>query len=412
MSANDLREAALKYHRFPVPGKLAIVPTCPMKTQEDLSLCYTPGVAEPVLAIAKDPEAAWHYTTRGNLVAVITNGTAVLGLGNVGALAAKPVMEGKAVIFKHFAGIDAIDIEIDCEDPAGVIDTIVRIAPSFGAINLEDIRAPECFEIEKTLQQKLSIPVFHDDQHGTAVVVAAGLLNAMQLQGKTLADVRVVCAGAGAAGIATMQLLTELGLPRNNLLLVDRSGVIHTERSDLNIYKRAFAVETDRYTLAEAVVGADVFIGLSGPGVLTADMLLTMAAKPIIFALSNPTPEIMPELAMATRADVVMATGRSDYPNQINNAVCFPYLFRGALDVRASTINEAMKLAAVKAIRELVHEPVPEAVLTASGRQRMEFGAEYLLPHILDPRLRERVSSAVASAAIHSGVALNHCPTA
>lgn len=406
--AKDLRKEALEYHSNPFPGKIAILSTKPTLTQHDLSLCYTPGVAEPVNEIAADPANAYRYTSKGNIVAVITNGTAVLGLGNVGALASKPVMEGKGVLFKRFADIDVFDIEVDCEDPAGFIETVVRIAPTFGAINLEDIKAPECFEIEKTLKEKLSIPVFHDDQHGTAIVIAAGLLNALELQEKKLSDVTIVCAGAGAAGIAAMQLLKKLGAKHSNILMVDRAGVIHAHRKDLNSYKQEFAVETDKHTLLEALTGADVFIGVSGPGLMTPDMLKVMANKPIVFALSNPTPEIMPEIAYEVRKDLIMATGRSDYPNQVNNALCFPYIFRGALDVHASCINEAMQLAAVHAIKDLAHEPVPESVLVAySHKEPLTFGPAYLLPKLLDPRLKEKVSAAVAQAAIKSGVALS-----
>lgn len=407
MVKEDLREAALKYHSHPTPGKVAIVSTKPTLTQQDLSLCYTPGVAEPVNEIAADPATAYLYTSKGNLVAVISNGTAVLGLGNVGALASKPVMEGKAVLFKRFADIDVFDIEVDCEDPQGFIETVIRIAPTFGAINLEDIKAPECFEIERVLKEKLSIPVFHDDQHGTAIVIAAGLLNALELQGKQLSEVTIVCAGAGSAGIAAMQLLIKLGAARSNILMVDRAGVIHADRKDLNSYKQEFAIKTTKHTLLDALTGADVFIGVSGPGLMTPDMLQAMASKPIVFALSNPTPEIMPELAHHVRKDLIMATGRSDYPNQVNNALCFPYIFRGALDVRASCINEAMQMAAVYAIRDLVHEPVPDSVLAAySQKEPLSFGIDYLLPKLLDPRLKERVSAAVAQAAIDSGVSL------
>lgn len=404
--AKDLGKEALDYHSNP-PGKIAILSTKPTLTQYDLSLCYTPGVAEPVREIAADPTAAYRYTSKGNLVAVISNGTAVLGLGNVGALASKPVMEGKAVLFKHFAGIDVFDIEVDCEDPKDFIETVIRISPTFGAINLEDIKAPECFEIEKALKEKLSIPVFHDDQHGTAIVIAAGLLNALELQGKQLSNVTIVCAGAGSAGIAAMQLLIKLGAERSNMLMVDRAGVIHTDRKEMNSYKKEFAVTTDKYTLTDALKGADVFIGVSGPGLMTANMLQGMAEKPIVFALSNPTPEIMPEIAYQVRKDLIMATGRSDYPNQVNNALCFPYIFRGALDVHATCINEAMQMAAVHAIKDLARESVPDSVLVAySQKDSFVFGADYILPKLLDPRLRERVSSAVAHAAIKSGVSL------
>jgi malate dehydrogenase (oxaloacetate-decarboxylating)(NADP+) len=401
----DLRKAALDYHAYPTPGKTGITITKPSATQYDLSLSYTPGVAEPVKEIVNNIEAAYRYTNKGNLVGVITNGTAVLGLGDTGALASKPVMEGKAVLFKQMAGIDVFDIEIDCADPDDFIDTVVRIAPTFGGINLEDIKAPECFYIEEKLKEKLYIPVFHDDQHGTAIVIAAGLLNALELQGKKLENVNIVCAGAGAAGIASMQLLLELGARREHLYMVDRSGVIHTGRDDLNSYKQPFAIETDKHTLAEALFNADVFIGVSGPGILTAPMLQSMAPKPIVFALSNPVPEIMPHTALEVRQDLIMATGRSDFPNQVNNAICFPYIFKGALSVRASCINEDMKLAAVHALKELAREAVPNAVLVASNVSQLQFGPDYFLPKVFDTRLQNRVSAAVAQAAIDSGVA-------
>jgi malate dehydrogenase (oxaloacetate-decarboxylating)(NADP+) len=401
----ELRKAALDYHAFPMPGKTGITITKPSATQNDLSLSYTPGVAEPVKEIVAHAEAAYRYTNKGNLVAVITNGTAVLGLGNTGALASKPVMEGKAVLFKQMAGVDVFDIEIDCADPDDFIDTVVRIAPTFGGINLEDIKAPECFYIEEKLKERLYIPVFHDDQHGTAIVIAAGLLNALELQGKKLENVIIVCAGAGAAGIASMQLLLELGARSEHLYMVDRGGVIHAARTDLNSYKQAFASKTDKRTLTDALRGADVFIGVSGPGIMTADMLRVMAAKPIVFALSNPVPEIMPNVAKNVRQDLIMATGRSDFPNQVNNAVCFPYIFKGALSVRATCINEDMKLAAVHALKNLAREPVPQEVIDASHMQKIEFGPEYFLPKLFDPRLNACVSSAVAQAAIDSGVA-------
>ncbi len=410
---HDLRKAALDYHSLPTPGKMSIHSTKPTETQNDLSLCYTPGVAEPVKEIAADSRAAYRYTSKGNLVAVITNGTAVLGLGHVGALASKPVMEGKAVLFKRFADIDVFDIEVDCDDPDDFIETVTNIAPTFGAINLEDIKAPECFEIERILKERLSIPVFHDDQHGTAIVIAAGLLNALELQDKKLSEVKIVCAGAGAAGIASMQLLVKLGAQKNHILMVDRAGVIHADRKDLNNYKKEFANKTNKSTLAEALTNADVFIGVSGPDLMTPAMLQSMASKPIVFALSNPTPEIMPEVVFKVRDDVIMATGRSDYPNQVNNALCFPYIFRGALNVHATCINEAMQLAAVHAIKDLAREPVPESVLTAySHKGPMVFGPDYLLPKLLDPRLKEKVSRAVATAAISSGVSLTPCSTA
>jgi malate dehydrogenase (oxaloacetate-decarboxylating)(NADP+) len=404
--SEELRLKALHYHAHPVPGKTRIALSKSTETQSDLSLAYTPGVAEPVKEIAKHPEAAYQYTNIGNLVAVITNGTAVLGLGNVGALASKPVMEGKAALFKRFADIDVFDIEIDCADPQDLVETIVRIAPTFGGINLEDIKAPECFYVEAELKKRLNIPVLHDDQQGTAIVVAAGLLNALEIQGKQLADVKIVCLGAGAAGIATMRLLLSLGAKKANIYLVDREGVIHSERQDLNEQKKEFAIMTSKRSLADAMHDADIFIGVSGPELLAPAMVQTMAKKPIVFALSNPVPEILPELALAVRDDIIFASGRSDYPNQVNNVLCFPYLFRGALDVRATTINDAMQLAAVYAIKALAKEPVPEEVITAYGfEQCFEFGPAYLLPKPSDPRLKERVSAAVAKAAIESGAA-------
>ena len=401
----DLRKAALEYHLHPVPGKIAIAITKPTANQNDLSLSYTPGVAEPVKEIVNHPEAAYLYTNKGNLVAVITNGTAVLGLGDTGALASKPVMEGKAVLFKHMAGIDVFDIEVDCTDPDDFVDTVVRIAPTFGGINLEDIKAPECFYIEEKLKQKLFIPVFHDDQHGTAIVIAAGLLNALELQGKKLENVNIVCAGAGAAGIASMQLLLELGARPEHLYMVDRTGVIYADREDLNSYKKDFAIKTEKRSLADALENADVFIGVSGPGILTPEMLKSMAPKPIVFALSNPVPEIMPTVAFKVRQDLILATGRSDFPNQVNNAICFPYIFKGALDVRATCINEDMKLAAVHALKDLAREPVPAEVLVTSHIDKLEFGPDYFLPKLFDPRLKQKVSAAVARAAINSGVA-------
>ena len=403
--ADDLKQAALDYHANPVPGKIAIQVTKPCATQRDLSLAYTPGVAEPVRAIAADPELAYRYTAKSNLVGVITNGTAVLGLGNVGALAGKPVMEGKGVLFKRFANIDVFDIEVDAPNPQDFIDTVTRIAPTFGGINLEDIKAPECFEIERTLIERLDIPVFHDDQHGTAIIICAGLLNALELQGKPLAEARIVCLGAGAAGIASMKLLIDLGAQRENIFMVDRQGVIHAGRNDLNEYKQAFAVTTDRRTLADAMDGADVFIGLSGPDLVSPEMLASMAPKPVVFALSNPDPEISPELALATRDDLIMATGRSDYPNQVNNVLGFPFIFRGALDVRARTINTEMEIAAVHALKDLAREPVPQSVLDAYGLDALEFGPGSIIPKPLDPRLGDWVPPAIARAAVDSGVA-------
>ncbi len=406
----DLNRAALAYHAEPVPGKIAVTLTKPADTQRDLALAYTPGVAEPVRRIVEDPDAAYRYTAKGNLVAVITDGTAVLGLGNTGALAGKPVMEGKAVLFKHFAGIDVFDIEVDAERPQDFIDTVVRIAPTFGGINLEDIAAPLCFEIEQALIEQLDIPVFHDDQHGTAIIIAAGLLNALEIQGKRLDQVRIVVLGAGAAGIAAVRLLCSLGAPRQNILVLDRQGVIHTGRKDLNPYKWSVAADTELRTLAEAMHGADVFIGVSGPDLVTPEMLAAMAERPVVFALSNPVPEIRPEVANQVRDDLIMATGRSDYPNQVNNVLGFPFIFRGALDVRASCINEAMQIAAVHALKALTHEPVPQAVLDAYGLESLASGPDYILPKPLDPRLREVVPPAVAAAAIRSGVARSPWP--
>lgn len=405
LSHDDLKQRALHYHEFPTPGKLGVHVTKPTNSQDDLSLAYTPGVAEPVLEIEKNPENAYRYTAKGNLIAVMTNGTAVLGLGDVGALASKPVMEGKAVLFKQFANIDVFDIEINANDAQTFIDTVVRISPTFGGINLEDIKAPECFEIEKALIEQLDIPVFHDDQHGTAIVVSAGLLNALELQRKKISDAKIVCIGAGAAGLASMRLLVALGASKNNMLLLDTQGVIHSKRSDLNEHKAEFAVETDKRTLADALVDADVFIGVAKPDLLTPELLKLMAPNPIVFALSNPNPEIRPELAHQVRKDLIIATGRSDYPNQVNNVLCFPYIFRGALDVRATCINEAMQVAAVEAIRQLAHEAVPESVKNNyPGVTDWSFGPNYIIPKPVDPRLREKVSSAVAKAAIASGV--------
>lgn len=395
-----MKQRALDYHEFPTPGKLCVQITKPTNSQDDLSLAYTPGVAAPVLAIENNPEDAYRYTNKGNLVAVITNGTAVLGLGDVGPLAGKPVMEGKAVLFKRFADIDVFDIEIDADNPQDFITTVQRIAPTFGGINLEDIKAPECFEIEQALAEQLNIPVFHDDQHGTAIVVAAGLLNALELQNKTLAEANIVCIGAGSAGIASMRLLHALGANKERMMLLDTKGVIHTGRTDLNEYKSAFARTTECRTLEDALVDADVFIGVAKPNLLDSKLLQLMAPRPVIFALSNPDPEIKPELAHSIRDDLVIATGRSDYPNQVNNVLCFPYIFRGALDVRAPSINQAMQIAAVEAIRQLVHEEVPQVVKdNYPGVTNWDFGPEYIIPKPIDPRLKERVPAAVAHAA-------------
>lgn len=406
LEEEKLKQRALDYHASPIPGKLATLLTKPTNSQDDLSLAYSPGVAEPVLAIAAKPESAYLYTGKGNLVAVITNGTSILGLGNMGALAAKPVMEGKAVLFKRFANIDVFDIEVEANSANDFIAVVEAIAPTFGGINLEDIKAPECFHIESELCKRLSIPVFHDDQHGTAIVVAAALLNALLLKNKNIASIKVVCIGAGAAGIASMRLLLALGVKKANLLLIDSVGVVHTERSDLNQYKQEFALKTACRTLKEAIVGADVFIGLAKPNLLTEEMLLSMAPNPIIFALSNPNPEIWPDTAYKIREDIIIATGRSDFPNQVNNVLCFPYMFRAALDVRAKCINQAMHIAAVEAIRHLVHEPPPEIVKQNYPRgEHLVFGEKYILPKPIDPRLKQAVSAAVAKAAIESQAA-------
>lgn len=407
----DLKKSALDYHRLPKPGKISVISTKPAETQRDLALAYTPGVAEPVREIAIDSKNAYKYTAKGNLVGVITDGSAVLGLGNVGALAGKPVMEGKAILFKRYADIDVFDIEINSENPQSFITAVEHISPTFGGINLEDIKAPECFEIEQALIKKLDIPVFHDDQHGTAIIIAAGLLNALSLHNKKLEDVKVVCLGAGAAGIASMRLLIAMGLRKDNIYMIDRQGVIHTGRKDLNPYKFAFAAETDKRTLADALENSDVFIGLSGPNLLTPEMLKSMAKNPVIFALSNPDPEIMPSVAFSVRDDLIMATGRSDFANQINNVLCFPYIFRGALDVRASVINQEMLIAAVHAIKDLAREEIPLEVKQAyDGINDLKFGPKYIIPKPSDPRLIERVPMAVAKAAIETRVAREGYP--
>jgi malate dehydrogenase (oxaloacetate-decarboxylating)(NADP+) len=396
---------ALVYHSEPRPGKISVELTKPTETQEDLALAYTPGVAEPVRQIHKDPQAAYDYTAKGNLVGVITDGSAVLGLGKVGALAGKPVMEGKGVLFKKFADIDVFDIEVDAEHPQEFIETVMRISPTFGGINLEDIAAPHCFEIEAALIEQLDIPVFHDDQHGTAIIIAAGLLNALDLAGKTLEEAKVVVLGAGAAGIAAVRLLMAMGAHRKNIYVLDRNGVIHIGRKDLNPYKFGVAADTEKRTLDDVMEGADVFIGVSGPDLVTPEQLASMAPNPIVFALSNPVPEIRPEVANKVRDDIIMATGRSDYPNQVNNVLGFPFIFRGALDVHASGINEDMQIATVHALKDLTHEPVPQSVLDAYGLDKLEFGRGYIIPKPLDPRLRDVVAPAVARAAVDSGVA-------
>ena len=403
LTSYELKQAALDYHANPTPGKTATALTKPCDTQNELSLAYTPGVAAPVRAIADDPETAYQYTNKGNLVAVITDGSAVLGLGNVGALAGKPVMEGKAVLFKKFANIDVMDIEIDAESVEDFVQTVKNISPTFGGINLEDIAAPRCFEIEQTLKEQLNIPVFHDDQHGTAIIIAAGLLNALEITGREIEKAHIVCLGAGAAGIAAMRMLKSLGARK--IYLVDRKGVVYNGRDDVNKYKQEFSRETSRRTLSDAMQDADVFIGVSGPNLLKPEMLKTMAANPIVFALSNPDPEINPELAKQTRDDIILATGRSDYPNQVNNVLGFPFIFRGALDVRATCINTEMQIAAVKALAALTKETTPKSVVDAYGVDKLEFGRDYIIPKPFDSRLKDYVPKAVAEAAIDTGVA-------
>ncbi|WEJ62449.1 malic enzyme-like NAD(P)-binding protein [Thiomicrorhabdus lithotrophica] len=402
---SDLRTDALHYHELPEPGKLETGLTKPCETQRDLSLAYSPGVAEPVREIKQNPSDAYKYTGKGNLVGVISNGTAVLGLGNTGALASKPVMEGKGMLFKRFANIDVFDIEVDCNDTTELIQTIANIAPTFGGINLEDIAAPQCFEVENALKSMLDIPVFHDDQHGTAIVASAGLMNALELQHKKIELARIVCVGAGAAGIACMNLLMAMGAQKKNIILVDSQGIVSTHRTNLNPYKQAFALETDKTTLAEAMENADVFFGVSGKDILTQEMLQSMAANPIVFAMANPDPEIDPNLAHKTRDDLIMATGRSDYPNQVNNVLGFPYIFRGALDVRAKEINMEMQIAAVNALRKLAHSSVPQSVLDGYGLDELCYGKEYILPKPNDPRLINVIPKAISQAAIDSGVA-------
>ena len=402
--AKITKEEALRYHAEGKPGKIEVVPTKPYSTQMDLSLAYSPGVAEPCLEIEKNPLDAYKYTSKGNLVAVISNGTAVLGLGDIGPLAGKPVMEGKGLLFKIFAGIDVFDIEVNEKDPDKFIETVKAIAPTFGGINLEDIKAPECFKIETRLKEELDIPVMHDDQHGTAIISGAGLINALEIAGKKIEDVKIVVNGAGAASISCTKLYIMLGAKKENIIMCDSKGVISTHRTDLNESKKFFATDRDIKTLAEAVVGADVFLGLSVANVLTKEMVRSMNTNPIVFALANPNPEISYADAMASRDDIIFATGRSDYPNQINNVLGFPYIFRGALDTHAKAINEEMKLAAVYAIAELAKEPVPDVVNAAYKLKRTTFGRDYILPKALDPRLLTRVSCAVAKAAIESGV--------
>lgn len=395
----ELEKRALDYHQFPTPGKLSVESTKPCLTQEDLSLAYTPGVAVPVIAIRDNPADAYKYTNKGNLIAVITDGSAVLGLGNTGALASKPVMEGKAVLFKRFAGIDVFDIEVNADNPDAFIQTVINIAPTFGGINLEDIAAPHCFYIEEQLKKRLDIPVFHDDQHGTAVIVGAALLNALQLQSKTIQQAKIVFLGAGAAGCSCAKLLKHMGA--SNITMVDKKGVVDKSRQDLHDNNRDLAVEVSAVkTLADAMQDADVFIGVSAKNALDASLIKSMAKNPIIFALANPDPEVLPSIAHAVRDDIIMATGRSDFPNQVNNALCFPYLFRGALDAKAKKITEEMKVAAAKALGELAHEPVPAEVLKAYQLTALSFGPDYIIPKPFDPRLLERVSTAVKEAAL------------
>ena len=405
MDTNELMKEALAYHAEGGPGKIEIRPTKPDATQYDLSLAYSPGVAAPCLAIADDPAKAYDYTIKGNLVAVITNGSAVLGLGDIGPLAAKPVMEGKCMLFKHFSGINAFDIEIDTTDPEEFIAAVKRIAPTFGGINLEDIKAPECFEIERRLVEELDIPVMHDDQHGTAIIASAALINAMHLSGKRIDEAQIVVNGAGAAAIACARMFLALGARRDQITMCDSRGAVTTRRTDLNPVKREFATDRPVTTLREALVGADVFLGVSTAGVLDADMVRSMAGNPLVMALANPDPEISYDEAKAARPDVIVATGRTDYPNQVNNVLGFPYIFRGALDVRARKINETMKLAAAHALAELAREDVPAELAAAFGVDRLEFGPDYLIPKLTDPRLLGRVAPAVARAAVESGVA-------
>ena len=401
----ESEKSALDYHRFPTPGKIEVNATKPLANQRDLALAYSPGVAEPCKAIASDSRLAAELTSRANLVAVVTNGTAVLGLGDIGPLAAKPVMEGKGVLFKKFAGIDVFDIEINEKDPNKLIDIIASLEPTFGGINLEDIRSPECFLVERELRKKMNIPVFHDDQHGTAIIVAAGILNGLEIVGKDISKVKLVVSGAGAAAISCLKLLSDLGVKKENIFVIDRLGVIQDTRSDLSSHKKMFASKTKLTTLSEVMNGADIFLGLSGPGVAKPAMIRSMAENPLVFALSNPIPEILPEEVKATRSDAIIATGRSDYPNQVNNVLCFPFIFRGALDVCATTINDEMKIALVHALADLAKEETPEAVVAAYGGEELKFGKEYLIPKPFDPRLIVKLAPATAQAAMDSGVA-------
>ena len=404
---NSLKRAALEYHQCEPKGKIEVIPSKPHSSQRDLSLAYSPGVAAPCLEIEKNPDTVYEYTGKGNLVAVISNGTAVLGLGDIGAEASKPVMEGKGLLFKIFADINVFDIEINEKDPDKFIEIVKGIAPTFGGINLEDIKAPEAFYIEQRLKEELDIPLMHDDQHGTAIISGAALINALEIAGKDISNAKVVINGAGAAAIACSKLYIKLGLKKENILMCDSKGVINQNRTNLTAEKLDFVAQTDKNTLEEAMVGADVFVGLSRGNVVSPEMLLSMAENPIVFGLANPNPEITFELATQTRKDVIMATGRSDYPSQVNNVLGFPYIFRGALDVRATDINEEMKIAAVHAIAELAKQPVPEDVKQAYDLKQLEFGREYFIPKPFDKRLFSKVSTAVAKAAVESGVARN-----
>ena len=392
------KKKALDYHRLPKPGKLSVESMKPCATQQELSLAYSPGVAEPVREIAKNPKKAYDYTNKGNLVAVVSNGTAILGLGNLGPLASKPVMEGKGVLFKRFAGIDVYDIEINAKTVDEVVRVVEAISPTFGGINLEDIAAPECFEIEAQLKKKLDIPVFHDDQHGTAVIICAGLINALHIQGKTLDAVKIVCLGAGAAGLSSMSLLVAMGAKKSNITLVDSKGVVSKTRTDLNKYKKPWARATKAKSLEEVMSGADVFIGVSGANLVSPAMVKSMADKPVVFALANPDPEITPDKAHKVRDDLIMATGRSDYPNQVNNVLGFPFIFRGALDARAKNITQEMLIAASNALAELAREKVPASVLKAYNLKSLKFGSDYILPKPFDPRLIERIPVAIIKA--------------
>ena len=408
----ELRNAALEYHEFPTPGKVAIAPTKQLTNQRDLALAYSPGVAAPCEEIVKDPNAAFRYTARGNLVGVVTNGTAVLGLGDIGPLAGKPVMEGKGVLFKKFSGIDVFDIEINEKDPDKLVEIIAALEPTFGGINLEDIKAPDCFYVERKLRERMKIPVFHDDQHGTAIVVGAAIFNGLKVVGKDPKQVKLVTSGAGAAALACLQLLVKLGIPRENIYVTDLAGVVYEGRTELmDEDKIQFAQKTDARTLSEVIKGADIFLGLSAGGVLKQEMVAGMADKPLIFALANPTPEISPELVKQVRDDAIMATGRTDYPNQVNNVLCFPYIFRGALDCGATTITDEMEIAAVHAIAELAQAEQSDVVAAAYVGEKLAFGPEYLIPKPFDPRLMIKIAPAVAQAAPAPGQRERHRPT-